>query len=492
MYAGQLANFNGPVTVPGVLGAVEALSTAPDEALGPGAEGAALAAVDAAAEADAPVLVPVHAAMKAATPVRAVPWRNRRRSIPFERLGWSVMVRSPRRGWNARRGRSGRRGALGDGFGGGRRRGRGRAGLAVGLVGRDHEAVVRGPRHDDLVARSPELGPTGPLDVLLVDRQGAAIRGHDLVLGADPEVRRVTDDAAQRVVAGRYGVARLAQPELLGPHPDLDHRPGGTVHEGARRAHGRTIREPEGRVAVIATGDRPGQEVTDAEEPGHEARRRPLVEVLGLAELLIPAAVHDGDPIRHRHRLLLVVGHVDERDPDLLLDPLQLDLHLLPELEVQGAQRLIEQEDGRLVDESSGERDALGLAARDLVRLAGLVAGELDELEHLVHPALDLGVLGPLPAQPEGHVLEDREVREQGVVLEYGVDVALERREPGDVLALELDQAGGGLLEAADHPQGRRLAAAGRAEQAEELPLLDLEVDVVDGERVPESLDHVH
>src|SRR6185295_951760 len=47
------------------------------------------------------------------------------------------------------------------------------------------------------------------------------------------------------------------------------------------------------------------------------------------------------------------------------------------------------------------------------------------------------------------------------------------------------------LLEAADHPEGRRLAAARRAEQAEELPVADIQVDVVDGGGVAEFLDHV-
>ena len=96
---------------------------------------------------------------------------------------------------------------------------------------------------------------------------------------------------------------------------------------------------------------------------------------------------------------------------------------------------------------------------------------------------LDLRVLDLLAAQPEGDVLVDRQVWEQGVVLEDRVDVALVRREPRHVLALELDQARGRLLEAADHPQGRRLAAAGRAEEGEEFAVEHLEVDVVDGER---------
>jgi hypothetical protein len=83
-------------------------------------------------------------------------------------------------------------------------------------------------------------------------------------------------------------------------------------------------------------------------------------------------------------------------------------------------------------------------------------------------------------------------MREEGVVLEDRVDVALERRQPGDVLALELDQAGRGLLEATDHPQRGGLPTARRAEQAEELAVLDLEVDVVDRQRIAIALDDIN
>jgi len=61
---------------------------------------------------------------------------------------------------------------------------------------------------------------------------------------------------------------------------------------------------------------------------------------LRLAELLDHAVAHHRDPVGHRQRLLLVVGDVDERDADLALDPLQLDLHLLAQLQVQRAERL--------------------------------------------------------------------------------------------------------------------------------------------------------
>jgi hypothetical protein len=53
------------------------------------------------------------------------------------------------------------------------------------------------------------------------------------------------------------------------------------------------------------------------------------------------------------------VGHVHERDTDLDLDPLQLDLHLPAQLEVESAQGLVEQQHLRVVDQSARKRDPL-------------------------------------------------------------------------------------------------------------------------------------
>ncbi len=83
------------------------------------------------------------------------------------------------------------------------------------------------------------------------------------------------------------------------------------------------------------------------------------------------------------------MGDVDERRADLGLDPLELDLHLAAQLEVEGTERLVEQQHLGLVDQCPGQGDALLLATRELHRpLAGLVA-ELDEVEHPVDLVVD-------------------------------------------------------------------------------------------------------
>ena len=88
------------------------------------------------------------------------------------------------------------------------------------------------------------------------------------------------------------------------------------------------------------------------------------------------------------------MGDEDERDADLALDLLQLDLHLLAELEVERAERLVEQQHLGPVHQRAGQRDPLPLAARELVRLA--VAEPVEPHEASASrpaPALGLGHL---------------------------------------------------------------------------------------------------
>src|SRR6476620_12590063 len=70
-------------------------------------------------------------------------------------------------------------------------------------------------------------------------------------------------------------------------------------------------------------------------------------------------------------------------------------------------------------------------------------------------------------------------MREERVVLEHGVDVALVRRCVSNGCAVQEDLTGSRLLEAGDHSQGGRLPAPGRPEEREELTSRDVEIDAV-------------
>ena len=98
-----------------------------------------------------------------------------------------------------------------------------------------------------------------------------------------------------------------------------------------------------------------------------------------------------------------------------------------------------------------------------------------------LHALADL-VLGQLlDLEPVGHVVVHAQVRVQRVVLEDHRDVALLRRDVVDDLVVDHQLALADLVEAGEHAQRGRLAAAGRADEHHELAVADLQVEMVDG-----------
>jgi hypothetical protein len=168
---------------------------------------------------------------------------------------------------------------------------------------------------------------------------------------------------------------------------------------------------------------------------------------------------------------------------------LELDLHLLAQLLVEGPERFVEEEDAGFEDQGAGEGNALALSAGEFVGIAVLEAGEAHEVEGggdevAVFTAGELRV-----AEAEGDVALDGQVRDEGVVLEDEVDGATVGGEGGDVLVFDDDVAGVAVLEAGDHAEEGGLAAAAGAQEGEELAAADVERDVVGGGDVAEVLD---
>ena len=218
-----------------------------------------------------------------------------------------------------------------------------------------------------------------------------------------------------------------------------------------------------------------------ADERRDEQVRRVVEEVLRRVDLLQQAVAEHGDPLPERHRLDLVVRHVDGRHAEPLVQLRELGAHRDAQLRVEVRERLVHQERLRLAHDRPPHRDALPLPARERRRLAVEQLLEPERLRDLVDAPLPLRLRQLLQLEPEGEVLPHRHVRIERVVLEDHRDVALLRRHLGDVDAADRDVAVRDVLEAGDHAQQRRLAAAGRADEDAELALGDLERELVDG-----------
>ena len=134
----------------------------------------------------------------------------------------------------------------------------------------------------------------------------------------------------------------------------------------------------------------------------------------------------------------------------------------------------------KLTDDGAADGHTLTLAAGQGLGLALQVLGDVQDLGRLLDAAVDL-VLGQLAQlQGEGHVLVHRHVGVQGVALEHHGDVAVLGLHVVDQLAADVQLTLADLLQAGHHAQGGGLAAAGGADQHDELLVGDVQVEVVD------------
>jgi hypothetical protein len=117
-----------------------------------------------------------------------------------------------------------------------------------------------------------------------------------------------------------------------------------------------------------------------ADEPGHEQVDRVVEQRLGGVDLLEDAVADHRHPRPQGHRLDLVVGDVDDRGAELLVQPGQLGPHLDPQLGVEVGQRLVHQEGLGLADHGPADGHPLALAAGQVGRLAGQVVEQGQDL----------------------------------------------------------------------------------------------------------------
>ena len=211
----------------------------------------------------------------------------------------------------------------------------------------------------------------------------------------------------------------------------------------------RTISSRSRSVIVAASPATSGESIRRGRRIGH----RELVDDPARA-----AAEHD-HPVAEPDRLAHVVRDEQHGEPALGADPVQLVVQQVAGHRVERAERLVHQQDLRVLGQRPGQRDPLPHAARQLVRPLVGEAAQVHQVQQVGGAAPPLGLGHPARAQRQLHVPGRGQPREQGRLLEH-------ERDP---LAAGGDLAGGGGVEPGHQVQQRALAAAGRADQADEL-----------------------
>jgi hypothetical protein len=284
-------------------------------------------------------------------------------------------------------------------------------------------------------------------------------------------------------VHGRLGPVTLVRMERFRPDPEDQGPLGSAVDRHAEIA----------RLHPAADGGRAQQVHRRApDERGDEDVGRGPVDLRRCSQLKQPPLIHDRDPIAERHRLDLVVGDVDRGRRHALMDPSELGPKLRAQLGVEVREWLVEQEDLWASRQRPAHRDALSLPTRKLGRLSIEQFVECEERADLPDPLGDDVLRHLALLQPEREVLQDRLMRVQRVALEHHRDVAILWRDTVHDGIPDHHGARGRFVQSRDHPQRRGLAATRRADQDDELPVLDEQRQVVDRRRAArEDLRHL-
>ena len=172
------------------------------------------------------------------------------------------------------------------------------------------------------------------------------------------------------------------------------------------------------------------------------------------------------------------MGNINERNAQLIMHLFQLQLHFLAHLQIQGAQRLVQQQDLRLIDQRAGNGDPLLLSAGQGLHRSAFKTFQVDQVQDLFDFLFDDIFFCLLLPQAESDVLIDIHMGEQGISLEDRINRSLIRRQLCDIPAVQEDLPLRGQVKAGDHTQSRSLSAAGRAQESHEFAFFDFQIKI--------------
>ena len=206
------------------------------------------------------------------------------------------------------------------------------------------------------------------------------------------------------------------------------------------------------------------------------------------ADLLQPPLMHHHDAVSQRHRLDLIVRHIDRGRALLDMQPLQLHPHFLTQLGVKAANRLIHQHRLGVAHQSPADGHPLQITAR---QSRGPPPQQPADLQHIGHPAHRPVHLFPAltdGAQRKGHVFIDRQVGIKRKGLEHEGHVP--RLWPAVLHLFAADQNVAAVdgFQPRNGAQRRGLAAARLTQKHHKLAVAHQKINVVDDMQRAEML----
>ena len=227
-----------------------------------------------------------------------------------------------------------------------------------------------------------------------------------------------------------------------------------------------------------------------AEERRDESRLRPRVHLFRRAKLLQPAPIQHANAMPQSQRFLAVVRDEQESCSQPGLNILKQFQRLGTQMRIERRKRLVEQHAVRRIDERSGQRDALPLAARQAFDAPSGVLLELDPTQGRRDELVAVAARHTRDREREGDVCRHVEVWEQGVALENRVDRPAIGRHVRAIAPREIHTARLGRFNARHDLEERAFAAAAGTNEHQHLTAGDGQVDALQNDVRTEPLAH--
>ena len=184
---------------------------------------------------------------------------------------------------------------------------------------------------------------------------------------------------------------------------------------------------------------------------------------------------HDEDAIGEEQRLVDIVGDEDRGCRNLAPDVEQHLLHHAARLRIERAERLVHQEHPRLVDQGPRDLDPLLHASRQLRGVERLESRKTDKVQNGIGSAVALRPSEAAHLRAKSHIVPYPLPRKQRVLLKHHAAI---RAWPPDRLSIHGQTAGCDWQMPSQGPEQRGLAAAGGAENADQLARRDGEIEI--------------
>ena len=161
---------------------------------------------------------------------------------------------------------------------------------------------------------------------------------------------------------------------------------------------------------------------------------------------------HDDDAVAQEYGLGNRMGDEQNRHLEFLPEAEQIEIHLIARKRVERAERLVHQQEGRIVQQGAADRDALPHAARQLMRILRLESGKADHIQQLPGPRFRYRVPGPANVGLQQDVLQHAAPIKKDVLLKHDAKLGIG---PDDPASADRDRAGRRRRQAArDHRGG--------------------------------------